>query len=362
MPILEIIVFILGLLIVQTTLISAIRVVVLPRTAQTRLAQIVFIAARVLFALRIRWVKAYRDRDRIMAFYAPISLLCLPITWITMVLLGYMLMFWAIGFRPWYQAFLLSGSSLLTLGFAPVTDWLSTVLAFTEATLGLGLVALLITYLPTMYSAFSHRETAVSLLEVYTSSPASPIRMLERFHRIHGLEELTHIWRDWESWFAELEESHTSLTALVFFRSPSPERSWVTAAGAILDTAALRTSTLNLPRDPRAELCLRAGYLALRSIATGLGIRYEADPTPDSPISITRAEFDQVCERLAGQGIAIRPDRDQAWRDFAGWRVNYDTVLVALCDITMAPIAFWSSDRPLIYDRPWFVRLAGKAA
>lgn len=34
-----------------------------------------------------------------------------------------------------------------------------------------------------------------------------------------------------------------------------------------------------------------------------------------------------------------------AWRDFAGWRVNYDTVLVALAGLTMAPYAPWSSDR-----------------
>jgi hypothetical protein len=33
-----------------------------------------------------------------------------------------------------------------------------------------------------------------------------------------------------------------------------------------------------------------------------------------------------------------------AWRGFAGWRVNYDTVLLALAALTMAPEAPWSSD------------------
>jgi hypothetical protein len=41
-------------------------------------------------------------------------------------------------------------------------------------------------------------------------------------------------------------------------------------------------------------------------------------------------------------------DRDAAWRDFAGWRVNYDTVLLALAAMTMAPYAPWSSDRSLL--------------
>jgi len=43
--------------------------------------------------------------------------------------------------------------------------------------------------------------------------------------------------------------------------------------------------------------------------------------------------------------VPLVADRDQAWRDFAGWRVNYDAVLVGLCDLVMAPPAPWSSDR-----------------
>jgi hypothetical protein len=41
----------------------------------------------------------------------------------------------------------------------------------------------------------------------------------------------------------------------------------------------------------------------------------------------------------------MKPDRDQCWRDFAGWRVNYDTALIGLAKLTMAPQAPWSSDR-----------------
>jgi len=57
----------------------------------------------------------------------------------------------------------------------------------------------------------------------------------------------------------------------------------------------------------------------------------------------------------------MKPDRDQAWRDFAGWRVNYDAALIGLARLTMAPPAPWSSDR--YADRhylppafPWQVR------
>jgi hypothetical protein len=41
----------------------------------------------------------------------------------------------------------------------------------------------------------------------------------------------------------------------------------------------------------------------------------------------------------------MKPDRDAAWAAFAGWRVNYDSVLLALATLVMAPYAPWSSDR-----------------
>jgi hypothetical protein len=173
--------------------------------------------------------------------------------------------------------------------------------------------------------------------------------MIERFHRIQGLHRLEEQWVMWEVWFTELEESHTSFSPLVFFRSPKADHSWVTAAGAVLDAAALAASTLDIPRSPQAELCIRAGYLALRSIADFYRIPYDLNPAPTDPISISRVEFDEVYDRLAGQEVPLKSDRDQAWRDFAGWRVNYDAVLLALAGLTMAPYAPWSSDRATIF-------------
>ncbi len=340
-------VFILGLAIVAGTVYSAIETFVLPRSANDPLTRFVFLSIRKLFDLRTKGARSYEERDRVMAFYAPISLLILPPVWLVLVLLGFMGMFWASGIPSWRDAFSASGSSLLTLGFVPLADLPKQMLAFSEATIGLGLVALLIAYLPTMYAAFSRREAAVTMLEVRAGSPPSAVDMIERYHRIHGLDRLHEQWAAWEIWFADIEESHTSLAALVFFRSPQAEHSWVTAAGAVLDTASLVNSTLDVVHDPQADLCIRAGYLALRHIADFFRIPYNANPRPDDPISISRQEFDAVYDRLASNNIPLKPDRDQAWRDFAGWRVNYDTVLLALAALTMAPYAPWSSDRSL---------------
>jgi hypothetical protein len=346
MIILRVLAFILGMAVVAAALLSVTRVLLVPRSTRDPLVRVVFRVMRVLFRPWAHESRAYAERDRVMAFYAPISLLTLLPVWLALVSIGYAGIFWALGTPSWWEAIKVSGSSLFTLGFATVDDLPKTILMFSEAAIGLILVALLIAYLPTMYAAFSRREAAVTLLEVRAGSPPSAVEMIERFHRNHGLERLSEMWQTWEVWFAEIEESHTSLPALVFFRSPQPDRSWVTAAGAVLDTAALAASTLDIPRDANAALCIRAGFIALRRVSDYFQFPYNPDPHyPQDPISVTRQEFDAVYDRLASQSIPLKPDRDQAWRDWAGWRVNYDAVLLALADLTMAPPAPWSSDR-----------------
>ena len=352
----QILAFAFGFLVVVFILMSAIRTFVLPRSDNVFLTRLVFQSIFFLFQFRLRWGHySYQIQDRVMAFFAPIALLITPVVWVAGAMIGYTFMFWGLGVPTWYDALWLSGSSLLTLGFAPVENLSQMLLAFTEATIGLGLVALLIAYLPTMYTSFSSREAMVTMLEVRAGSPPSAVTMIERFNRIHNLEHLRDLWIAWEVWFTQLEESHTTFIPLVFFRSSRPDLSWITAAGAVLDAAALASSTLDIAHEPRADLCLRAGYLALRSIAGFFDVPYNPNPTPDDPISITRQEFDAVCDRLDSQGVPLKRDRDQAWQDFAGWRVNYDPVLLALASLLMAPYAPWSSDRGPLF-RPKLFR------
>src|SRR5262249_32320158 len=148
-------------------------------------------------------------------------------------------MFWAVGVPTWRDAFASSGSSLLTLGFRTPTDMPTTILTFTEATIGLLVVALLISYLPTMYTAFSRREAAVSKLAVRAATPPPAARIISMHHRLGKMDHLTRLWEEWEDWYIEVEESHTSLPALNFFRSPQPQRHWVLAAATVLDAASL---------------------------------------------------------------------------------------------------------------------------
>lgn len=342
---LRIVVFGLGAAVALWTVLSAIRTTVLPRSAQVTISRWLFGSMRRLFELRLRHTDDFATRDRVYALYGPTSLLALPIIWLLLIGVAYSWMFWALDTSSYTAALALSGSSLTTLGFVAAETTAEQLLAFTEAGWGLILVALMITYLPSIYGTFSRRETQVAMLEVRAGDPPSAVEMLSRHRRIGWLDEMDDTWLDWERWFAELEESHTSFPILAFFRSPQPQRSWVTASGTVLDAASLFVSTVDGVSVGPAGVCIRSGFLSLRRLADFFGIEFDPDPAPDDPISISREEFDSACAQMEEAGIRLKPDRDQAWRDFAGWRVNYDTVLLALAEITVAPYAPWSSDR-----------------
>lgn len=345
--------FIVGLLFVVQAVLSAIRFFVVPRSEPDRIARLVFLVVRRCFDMRLRRVDEFTERDRILAFFAPLALVSMPFVSLTIVALGYSIMFWAVDREPWREDVQFSGSSLLTLGFKTHPGYLPTLMAFSEAAIGLILVTLLIAYLPTMYSAFSRREQTVSLLAVRAGSPPSATEMIIRSHRIEQMQLLSETWVTWEQWFVELDETHTSLPALAFYRSPRPQQSWVTAAGVVLDCASLLSAAIDVPRDPRRELCIRAGYLALRRIAEQFDVSFDANPKPGDWVSIERSEFDEALAQLAAEGVALKADRDQSWLDFAGWRINYDVVLLSLAALVEAPFARWSSDRmPIERPRP----------
>jgi hypothetical protein len=348
--------FLFGTVLVVLVVDSALRTFVLPRAATPVITRGVFGGLRLLFDRMARFARTYSGRDRVMALYAPIGLVVLPLVWLCMEIAAFTAYFRALGVDDLERAFEMSGSSMFTLGFVRPPDVATVTLAFVEAASGLALLALLIAYLPTIYGAFSRREVQVAQLAVRAGEPPSGVNVLARAQSMERFTLLTDLWVVWQQWFAEVEETHTSLGVLSFFRSPFESRSWVTAAGAVLDAAALRQSVVDVPPDPEAAMCIRSGFFALRSIAAYFGIGFDPDPFPTDPISIATDEFEDACDRLVAAGVPVRADREQAWHDFRGWRVNYDRVLIALAALVMAPYAPWSSDRSLRYRRHAFRR------
>jgi hypothetical protein len=349
MFIVDVVVFSLGVALVLYVVETAVRTVVLPRASRPSLSNAVFRSVVVTFRFTASRRRRYEDQDSILAAIAPVALLATAVAWIILLLIGFALMFWATDTGMGASgAFGLSGSSITTLGFIPADTTFQQALAFIEAIFGLLVLTLLISYLPSIYSGFQRREQKVALLEVRAGSPPSAEVMLSRFFSIGWLDELGAEWLSWEVWFAELEESHTTHASLPWFRSNEPTRSWVTSAGTVLDAAAIWTSSvggLSTPDRASAALAIRAGFISLRKIAVANDIPFDPNPSPGDPITIQQSEFDLVLDSLAAHGLPVIEDREQAWRDFSGWRVNYDSTVLGLAEMLRVPYAPWTSDR-----------------
>ena len=346
LTILNIVSFLIGVSLVYFSLNSAIHTFVLPRAAPNKLVRLVFRGVRRIFNIACVRAKDYAGRDRIMALYGPTTLLVTVPAFLSILLIGFTLIFWGTGGATVLESFELSGSSLFTLGFVAAKSVPDYALSFFEAACGTIMTALLIAYLPTIYGVYSQREAVVNSMATRAGDPPWGVTLIERAYKLGRLDGLESVWVEWERWFVTLEESHSSLTVTAFFRSQQPNRSWVTMAGVMMDAAALMRSSVDVPANPKADLMIRAGYLALRAVC--LPYRFPAlkyPSFPETPISVSRAEYDAACDHLAKVGVPMKLDREQAWRDFAGWRVNYDGTLLDLCDLVMAPFAPWSSDR-----------------
>ena len=73
-----------------------------------------------------------------------------------------------------------SGSSLLTLGFASVNTEDQTIIDFMAAATGPIVIAMLIGFLPTIYSTYLEREVDVTMLSATGGEPAWGPELLSR--------------------------------------------------------------------------------------------------------------------------------------------------------------------------------------
>jgi hypothetical protein len=328
---------------VITTVSAAIRSFVLPRNESVRLNAFVFGGVRALFNFAAQRASTFAHRDRILAHYAPVGLVALPIGWLAMVGAGFTAIYWALGVESITKSYELSGSSLLTLGTTPVQGLMLNVFSYSEATIGLLLLTLLISFLPTIYQAFSRREIVVAQVELRAGVPASAAGLLRWLgHDKNFLNDDAH-WLEWEKWLVEIDESHTSLPVLAFFRSPQGGRSWVLTAGLILDAANLLFSALDVPRSRQVELTFTAGVLALNRVQRFFDIKSATKPTElrtDEELTASipgRQEFAEAWRMLREAELPLRAEEEEAWQHYKERRLRYEPALKFLGELLMTP-------------------------
>lgn len=350
-----------GVLLVAWVLDAAIRNFLLPRASRVRLTQWISGAVARVFDWFSGPSRPYERRDKVLAMRPPITLLAFQAVWLFLVFWGFVLIFWGASERvSWRTAMNESGSALFTLGFAMPEGGVPFFVVFAEAVIGITLTALLISYLPTIYSAFQKREFMVSKLAIRTGATGAPWRALSVAHVTGSLQWMDNeFWQQWEDWFIDIAESHTSLTILNFYRSPDPANHWISAARTVLDMAALRIAVVDLPFTVGPQIAIRNGTIAVRILARHFRIDHDPDPAPHDPISVTRAQFDVACAQMAASGVPIVADRDAAWTAFAGWRVNYDSIVEHAAERFVTPPSPWSTIAetshpvdPRLFNRP----------
>lgn len=352
MTIVRWIVGLLGAVSILVVLGSAMRTVMLPRAEPARIARVAFLSVRaVLRACALR--SSRRRRGRLLSLQGPLGLFAQLITWVILVAVSFAAVLWAADGRPASlagvrDALRESGSSLTTLGLVHPYRVAGEFVAFVEAGVGVVLLALVITYLPTIYSAFSRREALVSQLSVRAGAPPTAASLLLRSWRLGRFDQLEEVWDSWEKWFIDVGETHTSFPQLSFFRSTRPSTSWVTAAGAVLDAAALIDAGVGSAPDSRAELCLDAGIDALSRVARFFGQPGHSLGWPQLP----RETVATALAELRDAGVPERCDEEQAWRRFAGWRERYERQLLVMAALADAVPTPWLAREHFLQKRP----------
>ena len=345
MVVVQIIVFLLGLLIALSTLFSAIKQTVLPGRKKVRLSRALARTTFRLYRFVIVRMPSEQARDALEAFYAPMSVMLLPLVWVILLLLGFAMMFWGVSEPSLGTALSLGGAALTTEGFLAPKGGAQTTLYIIGGIIGLGIVGLLITFLPTVYSIYSQREQEVTRVAFRFGTPPSGVKVLAQAYRLGLAQELDEFWHTWEEWFTDIAETQLSFGVVIFYRSSQPGTSWITTAGAILDASVLFSSSVDRQDVPWLRLCFQAGCQTLREIATDAGIPLGSALASRTPIQVSRAEYDTACEQLISAGVPLKVDREQSWQAFVSMRSQYDFALIALANFAQAPKAPWSSDR-----------------
>jgi hypothetical protein len=343
---------VIGAAIVLATGWSVVGTVVVPRRIRSRITRMVFEANRTMFHFVADMTGSYERRDRVLAIQAPVQLILQIVGWLALYELGFGLLIWPFdGNAGLAGAMEQAGSALCTLGYlSPRASGVAALDAL-AALSGLGTVALQIGYLPTLYAAFNRREALVTMLDSRAGVPSWGPELLARTHyglgtRVSAVSELPALFEAWEQWSADVSETHTTYLPLVWFRSPRPLSSWVTAQLAILDAAALYMALLpEAPGLMQARLCLRGGFTCFGNIARALRIPIPENADPNDGISLSYDDFVGAVERLRSVDFPLERPVQEAWLDFLGWRVNYEAAAYALAWAVDAPPALWSGPR-----------------
>ncbi len=291
---------------------------------------------------RARQISPGAGRERWLGLYAPLMVLFLLAIWVVVLIAGFALinLAFAADFSPPITslgtALYATGTSVFTIGFG---DYVPTatptrLVAVASAGAGLGTVALVITYLFSLYASFQRREVLVTTLDARAGAPPSGLALLETARRTGLLDELPELFGKWEQWAAEVLDSHVSYPILGYFRSTHDNESWLASLGAMLDAAVLILTTVEDQPRGRAEMLVAIGVHLAEDVSGFFGF------ANDGRVGIERSEYDVARARLEAAGYRLE-SADVGWILFAQLRGRYASRLNEMAGFWMIPPALW---------------------
>ncbi len=336
-----------GIVLIVLVALDAFETIVLPRrvTRRIRLARLFYRLIQILWKSIGHLIRSSAWRDSFRGYLGPLSLLALLVFWAVLFVLGFGLLLWGLALPlnapdktiSFLTYLYLSGTTFFTLGLGDVTPMpgVGRVLVVTEVALGFIFLALVISYVPIIYQAFSRRELRISLLDARAGSPATAVELLRRNHAGKNVEELRILLHDWEVWCADILESHLSYPILAFYRSQHEQQSWVEALTVILDTCALILTAIDGAQIEAAKFTFAMARHAVVDLAQVLNIS-----PPPAVNRLSAAEFTRLQDMLAVSGIRLK-EGAATEQKLAELRETYEPFVSALAERIQASLPPW---------------------
>jgi hypothetical protein len=334
-------------------LLDAFQTIILPRraTGRFRLTRIFYTVTWRPWVFFTKRLHDARKRESAFSYYGPMSLIFLLAVWAGAMVVGFALVYFALGspFTDTLDAasfrsdLYVSGTTLFTLGLGDVTPhsgWVRAIVILESGT-GLGLLAVVMGYFPVLYGAFSRREVSISLLDARAGSPPTAAELMRRHSYEGGDQTLAQLLLEWERWSAELLESHISYPLLCYFRSQHNNQSWISALTAVLDTSALLIAGVQGHEARQAQLT----FAMARHAMVDLAQIFSLAPINNAPDRLPAERYDQLYKLLCQSGIKVCRDGQSVER-LRDMRALYEGYAAALSDYLCMPLPPWIADKP----------------
>jgi hypothetical protein len=338
---------IIGAVLVSVVLWETFETIILPRrvTRRVRLTRLLYLLTWQPWSLVASFIRKNRPKEKLLSFFGPLSLIMLLSVWAIALVLGFALIHLAVGqfgevsaAAGLREALYFSGSTFFTLGLGDVTHGNTTGRAITiiEPGTGIGFFAMVISYLPVLYQAFSRREVNISMLDARAGTPPTAGELLRRYRDAGEMQNLDNLLRDWEKWSADLLESHLSYPVLCFFRSQHDNQSWLSALSTVLDTCSLVMVGIDGVPKWQAQLTFKM----TRHAVVDLAQVFNTSPVKPDGYRLTTEELKRLRTALSEVGVVLRNEPGDE-KTLAELREMYEPYLEVLSDYLLMPLPGW---------------------